>query len=401
MPQFLSKFVPRSAIVVLLMLTAGAVLAFAAVSHLVTRYNENQKARGRRLYAQGMAELNSGNTNAAIQALRAALICDRTNSQYQLSLGRALRDDGRLDEAQSYLLSLWEKTPEDGTINLALARVAARRGSIDDAVRYYHNAMYGIWPSDSDVNRRNARFELVEFLLQKNALAQARAELLSLAAFLPPDPALRLRTANLLFQAQDYSDALAEYERVLKLDRGNLAALAGAGKAAYQAGRYRTADRYLQSAVAANPHDVSLRTLKDSADLILQSDPFVRRISDAERNRRIEAAFTQAGERLRACAQQKGVDLSQVKPASSSLSPSPPPISQLSAGSSLESLESRLLAAKPELRRLRFSDQTDLPDVIMDLVFDIEQQTAAICGEPQGVDEALLVLSRDRENADQ
>lgn len=394
MPSFVSKLAPRSAVVVLLMLTAGAVLAFAAVSHLVTRYNENQKARGRRLYAQGMADLSSGSARQAIEELRAALICDRANPQYQLSLARALRDNGSLEEAQSYLLSLWEKTPEDGTINLALARVAARRASIDDALRYYHNAMYGVWPSDPDVNRRNARMELIEFLLRENALAQARAEIVALAAFLPPDPPLRVHTADLFYEAQDYPDALAEYERVLKMDRSNPAALAGAGKAAYQIGRYRTAERDLQSALAANSNDSAIYDMRAMASLILQTDPFVRLTSDSERNRRIAAAFDEAGERLHSCAPQKGVDLSQVKPEVS-------PTSTLSSTSPLVALESRWLATKPQLRRLRSSQETDLPDVIMDLVFDIEQQTSALCGQPQGVDKALLLISADPENADQ
>ena len=244
--QFLTKLVPRSAIFVLMVLTLAAVAAFAAVSHLVARFNANQQSRGRRLYSQGMADLNAGAADRAIEEFRAALTCDRANPQYQLSLGRALRDTGRLDEAESYLESLWQRTPEDGTINLALARVAARRGSVDDALRYYHNAMYGVWSTDPEANRRDARLELVEFLLRKGADAQAQSELVALAAFLPPDPALHLRAAVLFAQDQDYPDALAEYERVLRLDHGNSTALAGAGEAAYHGGRYRTAERYLR-----------------------------------------------------------------------------------------------------------------------------------------------------------
>ena len=53
------------------------------------------------------------------------------------------------------------------------------------------------------------------------------------------------------------------------------------------------------------------------------------------------------------------------------------------------------------LPRLRSAQESDLPDAIMDLVFQIEQQTAAVCGEPQGTDEALLLVSRNREVADQ
>ena len=386
--QKLAQLVQRSAVVVLLLLTLAAVAAFAAVSHLVTRYNLNQQARGRRLYARGRADMDAGNLDLAIEDFRAALTCDRSNPQYQLSLGRALRDTGRLDEAELYLQSLWERTPEDGTINLALARVAAKRGDLDEATRYYHNAMYGVWNEDADASRRKARFEFIEFLLKKHAWVQARSELVALAAFLPPDPGLHLRTAELLMQAQDYTEALNEYEKVLRLDRGNSAALAGAGETAFKSGHYRTAQRYLQDAVNANSQDTTSRNILATASLILESDPFIRRISDAERNRRITRDFEDAGQRIAACAQLKGVDLTATK----TTSPQPSP---------LVLLNSRWLEMKHELPHLRSAAETDLPDALMDLVFQIEQETAAECGEPQDVDAALLLISRDREAADQ
>lgn len=393
--KVLDKIFPRSAIAVLALLTMGAIVGFAAVGHLVTRYNANQQARGRRLYAKGLADLNSGSPNQALAELRAALIADRGNPQYQLTLGRALRDTGRFDEAQSYLQSLWEHDPEDGMINLALGRLAARRESINGALRYYHNAMYGIWPADAQANRRNAQIELIEFLFQKSALAQARSELVALAGSLPEDPALHLRTAELMVQAQDYSDALAEYERVLHVESGNSAALAGAGETAYKAGLYRTAQHYLQAAANANLSDNHLRDLLVSSNEILQTNPFARRISDAERNRRLAAAFDEAGQRLTSCAQQKGIALAGVKPAASRSSPLP------SAGSPLIALQARWLAAKPKIRRLRYASENTLPDVIMDIVFSIEQQTAQDCGEPQGANHALLMIARDHDTADQ
>jgi len=386
--QALAKFIPRSAVFVLLVLTLAAAVAFAAVSHLVARFNANAEARGRKLYTQGLADLSAGKPDRAIDEFRAALTCDRNNSQYQLSLGRALRDTERLDEAESYLQSLWQRTPDDGTINLALARVAAKRDSLDDAIRYYHNAMYGTWKSDPDGNRRKARIELIEFLLQRNARAQAQSELVALAAFLPADPVLHLQAAQFLTQAQDYPDAFSEYEKVLRLDRGNAAALGGAGNVAYHAGRYRTAQHYLQDAVNANPQDANSRSQLESASMILETDPFVHRISDAERNRRIKAAFVAAGERLASCAQQKGMNLA---PTNTDASPDSP----------LATLQSRWLATKRDLPKLTSARETDLPDAIMDIVFQIEQQTANDCGEPQGVDEALLLISHNREAADQ
>jgi tetratricopeptide (TPR) repeat protein len=384
-------------VAVLLVLSLAAMVAFAAVGHLVNRFNANQKARGHALYLQGLSDVSTGKLEAAVEKFRAALTCDPANSQYQLSLGRALRDTGHLDEAESYLLALWQRAPQDGTINLALGRVAARRGSVDDAIRYYHNAMYGVWSADADANRRKARVELIEFLLQKGARAEAQSELVALAASLPPDPQLHLQAAQFFAQAQDYRDAISEYEQVLRTNRGDGVALAGAGEAAYHAGHYRTAQRYLQEALKNNPQDLHSRQLLESTTAVMQTDPFVRRISDAERVRRLRSAFLYAGDRLKSCAGAKGINVEGTSAGAGSST------SSLTSSSStaLATLYQRWSGMKADLRRLRTAGESDLPDTIMDLVFQIEQQTANDCGEPKGADQALLLLSHNREGADQ
>jgi tetratricopeptide (TPR) repeat protein len=390
-----SKLVPRSAPAVLVVLLAAAMAAFAAVSHLVTRFNLNQQARGRKLFSQGLADQNAGNLNAAVDDFRAALTCDPSNSLYQLSLGRALRDTGdprRLDEAEAYLLDLWQRNPQDGTINLALARVAARRGSIENALRYYHNAMYGVWTSDAEAYRRKARLELIDFLLQKNAHREVQPELMAFAAGLPANPELHLQAAKLFEQDQDFRDAFSEYEQILRLDHGNATAMAGAGEAAFRQGKYRTAAKYLRMTVNANPENARARSLMDSANLILALNPFVVRISDAERNRRIKDAWVTAGERLRACALARGESMKLFSSLPSAASPLP---------NSLPGLEAQWEQMKLKIPQLRSSGENDLPDAIMDLVFQIEQRTATECGEPEGADLALLLISRNRDSADQ
>lgn len=383
------KLVPRSAPVILVVLTLAAATGFAAVSHLVSRYTANQQARGRKLYEVGLGDAKAARYDDAIAAFRAALTCDPTNPQYQLTLARALRDSNdprRLDEAESYLIALWQRAPQDAAVNLALARVAAHRGSIADATRYYHNAMYGVWTSDSDGNRNRARIELIQFLLAKNARAQADSELIALSAALAANPASHLQAAQLFEQARDFSGALAQYEEVLPVDPANSAALAGAGETAYRSGNYVVAEGYLRRAVNANPDDANSRQLLASTDLVLGANPFHSHISDAERNRRITAAFSQAEERLSQCAAQLHVDL---KPAATA------------PASALAALQGRWLLTKPDLGLLRSPAEADLPDAIMDVVFQIEQQTAAMCGPPQGLDLALLLISGEREAASQ
>jgi hypothetical protein len=189
-----------------------------------------------------------------------------------------------------------------------------------------------------------------------------------------------------------------------------MTALAGAGEAAYRSGNYATAQRYLRAAANVNPQDAYTRQLLATTDLILDANPFQSHISDAERNRRITAAFAQAEKRLTECAQQTGVDLDPtsagattdktvgLKNISAVLAATP---SAKSAASPLASLQLRWTATKPELAHLRSPGETDLPDAIMDVVFQIEQQTASICGQPQGFDLALLLISQKREAVSQ
>jgi tetratricopeptide (TPR) repeat protein len=285
--------------------------------------------------------------------------------------------------------------------------VAAHRGSVDDATRYYHNAMYGVWNSDLDANRDKARIELIQFLLKQNAPANAESELMALSTALPPTPAAHLQAAQLFAQAGDYTGSLTQYRDALRLEPTNASALIGAGEAAYHAGNYTAAQHYLQAALNLNPEDGNVRQLLVITELVLRTNPFHSHISDAERNRRITTAFAQSEVRLTACAQKTGIALSAAPASAAQTSTSP---NQSSANQStqtqpstsatqLASLQSRWLATKPNLDRLHSPAETDLPDEIMDLVFQIEQQTATTCGPPQGLDQALLLISQKREAA--
>jgi tetratricopeptide (TPR) repeat protein len=263
---------------------------------------------------------------------------------------------------------------------------------MDDAIRYYHNAIYGAWTSNPDQNRPKTRFELIEFLLQKKAWPQAQAELLLLAQVLPPDPAQRVRLAEMFAEARDYQDALEQYQAVLKVDGKDAVALAGAGEAAFQMGRYRTAVRYLKQGAQVNPDDAHTRQRLQAASLVLETDPFLRGIPDVERNRRIANASAHAGDRLRSCAASRGITL---KADAVDREEGVLPMS-----TDLPSLWAQWQRAQPDIQRIGAPSKADLPDTLMDLIFGIEQQTATLCGEPEGVDLALLLISRGREAVD-
>lgn len=359
--------------VMLALLALAGVIFFLAVAGLSRAYHAQREALGERWFSRGVADLNARRYDSAMTEFRSALLYSRDNYDYQLNLAEALIGLGRTAEAYSYLVNLWEEEPENGVVNLELARIAAQRGQTEQAQRYYHNAIYAVWPSDQEEKRRETRLELIEYLLSINATAQAQAELIALQENLGEDPAQQRRVGDLFLRAQDYEHALTAYRLSLKYDRHNAAAMAGAGWAAFQLGRYPLAERYLQAAVSFNPNDTQSAERLKTTQLVLRMDPFRRQISVDERDRIVVEAFAMAGKRLSSCATPKAAT------ASTSAQPS---------------LADEWAKMKPRITEQQLRRNPDLVEQAMDLVFEIERQTSATCGTPTGEDLALLLISK-------
>lgn len=358
------------------LLSALAVLAFLAVGGLSRIYHAQQQSLGNRWFTRGVADLKVQHYELAVNEFRTALLYSRDDYSYQLQLAEALIGLKRTNEAYAYLINLWEREPENGLVNLELARIAAHRGETEQALRYYHNAIYAIWPGDQEVERRDVRWELIEYLLGINAKAQAQSELIALAANLGNEPSLHKRAGDFFLQAQDYEHALAEYRTSLKLDRHNPGALAGAGLAAFELGRYDMAERYLQADVSADPSDAQSADRLKTAELVVRMDPFRRQLSVAQRNRIVIEAFAAAGERLKSCT------------AVGNSSP------QVSSATSQPGLADDWAKMKPQITEPGLRRDPDLVEAAMNLVFDIERRTNTVCGSPTGADLALLLISK-------
>ena len=355
-----------------------AVVFFLGATVLSRAHQGQRQAIGERWFHRGVADLNAKRFDAAVTDFRAALLYSPDEYSYQLNLAEALIGEGRMGQASAYLINLWEREPENGVVNLELARIAAQRGETDSAIRYYHNAVYAVWPSGQEGKRLDARLELIELLLRMGATAQAQSELIALAENTEHDPALEERIGNLFLRARDYEHALGAYNAVLKSDRRDAAALAGAGYAAFELGRYQLAHHYLQSAVSANPNDPESAERLKTAQLVLHLDPFRRQIPTAERNRIVAEAFAAAGQRLKIC----------VLPTATATGPA-----------SVPSLSDEWEQLKPQITEAGLRRNQDLTEKAMDLVFRIERETNGVCGTPTGTDLALLLISRMHEGS--
>lgn len=364
-----NRYYFRQRPVVLALLSVLAVLFFLFVTGLSRAYHGQREALGDRWFNRGVADLNAKHFDAAVSNFRSALLYSRDNYFYQLNLAEALLGLGHTGEASAYLMNLWDREPENGLVNLELARIAAQQGRNDQAVRYYHDAIYATWSGDGKNQRRTARLELIELLLRLHSQAEAEAELIAFAENAGEDPAEQELIGGLFLRAQDYGRALAAFSSALKTDRHNPIALAGAGDAAFQLQRYPESQRFLQAAVAANPNSAQSADQLKTAEMVLRMDPYRRPISEAQRNRAAVDAFTVAGLRLKSC-----------------------PV--LPGPGSGPSLSDRWSAMKPEITDTGLRRNPDLVDSAMDLVFRIERQTSDTCGTPSGPDLALLLIAR-------
>jgi thioredoxin-like negative regulator of GroEL len=219
----------RSITAVLLILGAAAGWACVlGLTHLITRQDARLEAQAA---ARGQHALHAGRAAEAMEDFRTALLYDRENASDALGLAEALLGLGKIEEARNSLQRLREHEPENGQVNLALARIAVQQNDSDAAEQYYHSAIYATWPESLASVRQQARLELVGYLLSQQKRPQAQAELMSLAANAGDNTALRLQVADLLMLARDPGHALALYRQVLRQNRHNDAAHLGVERA--------------------------------------------------------------------------------------------------------------------------------------------------------------------------
>ena len=373
------RFYLRQRPTLLVVLSVLAVVFFLAVTGLSHAYYQQREFLGNRWSARGFADLNDKNYDAAVTDFRAALLYSRDDYSYRLNLAQALIGLNRIGEASAYLLNLWDREPENGVVNLELARIARRQGRTDDAIRYYHGAVYSAWPRGQENRRREARLELIDLLLQIKNQGDAQAELIALAANANEEPRLQKRIGDLFSRAGDYEHALTAYRTALGANQYDSAALAGAGYAAFQLQRYPLAQHYLKSATAADSTDAGSAQLLQTTESVLRMDPFRPQISSADRRTAVTDAFTAAGQRLSSC------------PLPKSGSPGP-------AGST-PSVVDEWNTLKPRINAAGLSHNLDLGATAMDLVFRIERQTSMVCGQPTGRDLALLLIAKLHEGS--
>ena len=358
----------------LAVLSAIAVVFFLLTNLAVSSYRNKERELAKEWAGRGRGFLRTSQPSQAVEAFQTSLRYEPGAQDVHYAMVDSLLAAGRPEQARSYLLSLWEQQPANGLLNLDLARIAAARGDVAAAARYYHNAIYGVWDSSAQTHRIQARFELAQFLLAKRLSREADAELLAVAANVPPTPELALRLGEFFLQAGDPDNAQQQFEMVLKASPHDPTALAAAGRASFELGRYAPARSYLEQARARGNTDTEAERLSELCDLILNNDPLDRTASWTIRVQRAVRALATATDRVEACASQ-----------ADKAGGSPVPLEQI-----LQQLEGA--QQKANLRALR--QDPDRLIASANLAFAAEEAAAKVCGQPQGLDLALLLIGR-------
>lgn len=366
---------------IVLSLTAAIVIVLFFLTGFITRdYHQKLGALGRQWFEAGEQQLKSGNAAEALGDFHTALVYSPDDTQIQFQLAQALAAEGRNGEARAYLLELQAHAPSDAPINLALARISAGAGSEADAVRYYHGAIYGVWPSEAEANRLNARLELCRFLIARGDTSIAEAELIALASEIPErnGASLHAQTGELFLNIGNAARALSEFRSALTVEHPPKDALRGAGLAAYQIGEFQQAERYLDRARRLGNKDADVSHALDISRMVTSADPYAPLLGEAERRDRAQRDFERAFGRLQSCAKSRGIDL----------------FAKGAQQSELVTLGIQAKALEPQLTDQNIRQHPGQIDVAMNLVFVTEDAVTTECGEPQGMDEALTLIGK-------
>lgn len=358
---------------------------FLVTGTLIQLANGKEKSLAQYWYRRGNEDLAKARFAVAIDDFSNSLVYSRDNNLFELRLAEAFVAAGRLEEARGHLEELWDRAPSSGIINLELARLAAKLGDAENAVRYYNNAIYGVWDgtTDQQERRRDTQFELYRFLATQGQNAEADALLMTIAAGLPANPALHVQVGKLMYNDGLFQRALEEFRAALQVDRTQRDALAGAGESAFQLGDYPDAVRYLDQAVRGKNPAAQAKTFLDDSRAVIELDPFDPRIGAVERARRASRAFGLAVARLKSCARDKGEDLAAKPPQTD-----------------LQDLYARATKTQLHSSPLHLERHPDEIASLMDLSGDLEEGAAKACGESSdAADRALVLIARRRGGA--
>jgi len=239
-----------------------------------------------RLFKDAQRLMARGEYHKATDQLNDALAIERENRDYLRTLAQAQLADGKANAAEATLNQILSTDSTDGLANLLMGRVLVKEDRVEEAVSYFHRAIYGHWAQDTEGNRRRARFELIDLLAKRNAKGELLAELLPILEEAPHDLKTRTQIGNLFLLAGSPERAEEVFRGIEHDAPSDERAYAGMGDAEFARGNYRTAEKDFQTALRLAPDDQATRQKLDLCNQLLELDPTLRGLSLQDRYQR-------------------------------------------------------------------------------------------------------------------
>jgi CIC family chloride channel protein len=272
-------------------------------SLLIYGYHNERRDRARQEFEMGNELARQERIEEAVEHYRYALSISHT-AEHRQALAMALVQAGRWKEAGVYLRELLKENAGSGPANLGMARVAAGEGKAQEAITYYHRAIYGSWPGKPGEGIVQVHFELVGFLAKIGAKTQAVTELLALRDRVPDDITVQKRIGRLLLTFDAAEESAAVFRDILRQDQRDGDAYAGLGEAEFARARYRLAREAFRGAVRWNPADGASMKRLATCNEIIALDPTLRGLTARERHLRSLILIEKALGVLTSCVQE-------------------------------------------------------------------------------------------------
>ncbi len=284
---------------------AGLVILTGVLNYF---YRAQRAGDSQAYYRTGTRLLAEGRPEEAVEQLRKGLSLSHS-TDYRLMLGLALSQAGHPNEAAPYLSEVLRERPQNGPANREMGRILAQQQRTDEAVQMYQRAAYGSWPDSSRQNQLETRFELVALLAKAGRPAQARAELLSIAAQPPDDLAERLRLARTLANFGLLDESAEVYRGLVRQDKQNVAAYRALGDLEFQRGNCAAAQEAFRHALQIDPSSKEAARKVEICGELLVLDPTLPGLRAQDRFRRSELVLRRVLAPQTNCAAPSGSDV--------------------------------------------------------------------------------------------
>lgn len=262
-------------------------VTFIATGFASSAYHRERDKLGIQHYDRGKSLEQKGEVDRALEEYRKSLLFAPNNTDYRLSLAKALLEAGRLNEAQSHLEALLQDDPTSGPINLLFGELASRQHNLRRAIEYYQRGVYEYWPESELAERRQARWQLANLLHESGDRNGFIGELMQLYTNLPATAAPeKLKVGSLLLANGAISEASRIFQEQARSAPQNVQARMGVAQVHFAMGEYVSARHEFQRVLRSDPKNTEATQMLALTNDVIDLNPALPNIIASEQLRR-------------------------------------------------------------------------------------------------------------------